>query len=101
MKALLLTLISVSAFAQMGASPGSVYSPMGRLADAARDLRAGQVDDIVTIVVNENASAVASSVTNTARKSSAMNWSIFTSAAFAPSKSAMTTSWLIGRASAN
>lgn len=47
--------------------------PAGRLADAARDLRASEVGDIVTIVVNENASAVASGVTNTSRKSSAAN----------------------------
>src|SRR6266849_3406779 len=73
MKVLQLALIPLSVFAQMGASPGSLYSPSGRFADAARDLRAGQVDDIVTIVVNENASAVASSVTNTSRKSSAQN----------------------------
>ncbi|SRR5712691_10621159 len=73
MKVLQLALIPLAVFAQMGASPGSLYSPSGRLADAARDLRAGQVDDIVTIVVNEAASAVASSVTNTSRKSSAQN----------------------------
>jgi flagellar L-ring protein precursor FlgH len=73
MKAFLFTLIQLSMFAQMGASPGSVYSPSGVLADAARDLRAGRVDDVLTIVVNENASAVASGVTNTSRKSSAQN----------------------------
>lgn len=73
MKGFLLTLVPLAVFAQMGASPGSVYSPSGYLADAGRDLRAGQVGDIVTIVVNENVSAVASGVTSTARKSSAKN----------------------------
>jgi flagellar L-ring protein precursor FlgH len=73
MKAFFLVLVALSAFAQMGASPGSVYSPSGLLADAARDLRAGRADDIVTIVVNENASAIATGVTNTSRKSSAQN----------------------------
>jgi len=57
----------------MGASPGSLYTPAGGLADATRDVRAGQLGDIVTIVVSENASAVVSGVTNTSRKSSANN----------------------------
>jgi flagellar L-ring protein precursor FlgH len=73
MKGFLLALVPLTVFAQLGASPGSVYSPSGYLADAGRDLRAGQVGDIVTIVVNENVSAIASGVTNTARKSSAKN----------------------------
>ena len=76
MKALLLVLTPVLALAQlggMGASPGSLYAASGSLADSTRDLRASQLNDIVTVVVNENASAVASGVTNTARKSSAKN----------------------------
>ncbi len=52
-------------------SAGSLYVASGRLADAARDLRASQVDDIVTIVVSESLSAVASGATNTSRKSAA------------------------------
>jgi len=56
-----------------GSSPGSLFSPSGRLSDSTRDLRASQVDDIVTILVTESASAVASGVTNTSRKSSANN----------------------------
>ncbi len=40
------------------------------MADAARDLRASQVYDLVTIVVTESLSAVSSGVTNTDRKSS-------------------------------
>ncbi len=56
-----------------GASPGSVFIPTGSLADFARDLRASQTGDIVTIVVNENASAVASGTTNTQRKATAVS----------------------------
>ena len=43
------------------------------LADATRDLRAGDVGDLVTIVVSDRASAIAKGVTNTTRKSSAKN----------------------------
>ena len=57
----------------LGASPGSLFVPSGRLADSTRDLRASQIDDVVTIVVAENASAVASGATNTSRKSSVAN----------------------------
>jgi len=52
------------------ASPGSLYSPTGRLADAFRDPRAARVDDIVTILISDSASAVTSGSTNTARSSS-------------------------------
>jgi flagellar L-ring protein precursor FlgH len=54
-------------------SPGSLWVPGSRLADAARDVRASQVDDVVTIVVAEKASAVASGTTKTARASSTQN----------------------------
>ncbi|MGO9229338.1 MAG: flagellar basal body L-ring protein FlgH, partial [Bryobacteraceae bacterium] len=40
------------------ASPGSIWQAGSRLADAARDVRASQVDDVLTIVVDEQASAV-------------------------------------------
>jgi len=70
MTRLLAFLIPVSLFAQLGASPGSLYSASGRLADSARDVRASEVNDIVTIVVNEAASAVVSGVSNSSRKSS-------------------------------
>jgi flagellar L-ring protein precursor FlgH len=53
------------------ASPGSMWSPSSRLADAARDLRASQVDDIVTIVVSEQSTATATGSTKTARNSKA------------------------------
>lgn len=56
---------------QSQASPGSLYSSSGRLSDAFRDMRANQVDDIVTILVSDNVSAVSTGTTNTARKSSA------------------------------
>ena len=53
------------------ASPGSIYLATGRLADNARDVRASQVFDLVTIVVSDSASAVSTGVTTTSRKSSA------------------------------
>jgi flagellar L-ring protein FlgH len=53
-----------------GGSPGSTYVATGRLADNVRDVRAGQLYDLITIVVSDNLSAVSSGVTNTQRKSS-------------------------------
>jgi flagellar L-ring protein precursor FlgH len=50
---------------------GSLWSPSSRLADLGRDLRASQVDDLVTIVVAENASAVSTGTVKSARTSSA------------------------------
>lgn len=52
-------------------SAGSLWSPASRLTDVASDVRAAQVDDLVTIVVNENASAVATGATKTSRASAA------------------------------
>jgi flagellar L-ring protein precursor FlgH len=52
------------------ASPGSLYSVGGRLADGFRDVRASQTYDLVTIIVSDKASAVSTGVTNTSRKSS-------------------------------
>jgi flagellar L-ring protein precursor FlgH len=54
-------------------SPGAIWSPASRLADSARDVRASQVDDILTIVVVENASAVVTGATKTSRASTASN----------------------------
>ncbi len=54
-------------------SPGSIWMPGSRLSDSARDLRASQVDDVLTILVVENASAVASGATNTERQTSTSN----------------------------
>ena len=54
-------------------TPGAIWTPGSRLADAARDVRASQVDDLITIVVAEQASAVTSGTTKTQRTSSAKN----------------------------
>jgi flagellar L-ring protein FlgH len=54
-------------------SPGSLYTSGGRLADLARDLRAYQVGDLVTIVIAEKASAASRGTTNSNRKSAANN----------------------------
>jgi flagellar L-ring protein precursor FlgH len=56
-----------------GATPGSTWVTGSRLADAARDVRASQVDDVLTIVVAEQASAVTTGATKTARASSTVN----------------------------
>jgi flagellar L-ring protein precursor FlgH len=55
------------------AAPGGIWMPGSRLADAARDLRASQIDDLITILVVENASAVVSGTTKTGRSSSTAN----------------------------
>jgi flagellar L-ring protein precursor FlgH len=52
-------------------SPGSLWSPASRLTDVGSDVRAVQVDDMVTVIVQEQASAVATGATKTARTSSA------------------------------
>lgn len=52
-------------------SPGSIWSPSANMMDLARDLRASQVDDLVTILVTERASATASGTVKTARSSKA------------------------------
>src|SRR5215212_2870364 len=52
------------------AAPGSLYSTNGLLANTSRDLRGAQLDDIVTIVVSDQASAVSKGGTNSSRKSS-------------------------------
>ena len=53
------------------ASPGSVWTPASRLTALGGDLRASQVDDLVTILVVERASAESKGVVQSARKSSA------------------------------
>jgi flagellar L-ring protein precursor FlgH len=58
--------------AELGAeSPGSLYSGPAILSDMATDVRARNVDDVVTIVVNEQASAVSTGATQTSRASTA------------------------------
>lgn len=51
-------------------STGSLWTAASRLTDPGADLRAVQVNDLVTIVVNEQASAVATGATKTSRVSS-------------------------------
>ena len=48
-----------------------LWSPAARFSDLASDLRARRVDDIVTILVQESASAVSTGTIKTARQSSA------------------------------
>jgi len=55
------------------ATPGAIWLSSSRLADAARDVRASQVDDILTVVVAEKASAVSTGGTKTSRVSSTKN----------------------------
>jgi flagellar L-ring protein precursor FlgH len=52
-------------------SPGSLWTPSARLTDLGSDVRASQVNDLITIVVLERASAVAQGTTKTQRQSSA------------------------------
>jgi len=54
-----------------GRPSGSIWQSGGALTDLARDLRASQVDDLVTVQVAESASAVSKGSTKTARQSSA------------------------------
>ena len=53
------------------ATAGAIWTPESQYADLGRDLKASQVNDIVTILVSESASAVATGATKTQRKSSA------------------------------
>ena len=57
--------------ASTATSPGSLWSAPGFLGDLAVDVRAKTVDDLITIVVNEQASAVSTGATKTSRASSA------------------------------
>ena len=60
-----------AASASPRSSPGSLYDPSGRFADVARDLRASQINDLVTIVIADHASAVSRGSTASSRTSSA------------------------------
>jgi len=55
------------------ASPGSLYTTGKSFSDLARDPRSSGVDDLVTILVSDSASAVSKGTTNTQRKSSSAN----------------------------
>jgi len=52
-------------------APGAIWSPSAHLGDLGRDLRASQLNDVVTILVSENVNAVAGGVSTTERASSA------------------------------
>ncbi|HUS06844.1 MAG TPA: flagellar basal body L-ring protein FlgH [Bryobacteraceae bacterium] len=56
---------------RLKASPGSLYTQGATLANSARDLRASELDDMVTILVSDRASALSKGVTASSRKSSA------------------------------
>jgi flagellar L-ring protein precursor FlgH len=52
---------------------GSLWSPAAQFTDLASDHRARHIDDIVTVVVLESASAVSTGATKTARASAAQS----------------------------
>jgi flagellar L-ring protein precursor FlgH len=62
-----------AATAAPASSPGSIWTTSSRLSDLGRDLRSTQVDDLVTVVVAEHASAASSGVTKTQRQSTTTN----------------------------
>lgn len=55
---------------ESGRTPGSTWLISSTMGDLARDLKASHVDDVVTIIVAEQASAVSTGATQTSRKSS-------------------------------
>jgi len=55
--------------ANAATTPGSLWRPGASFADLARDPRASQVDDLVTIVVSDKASAIAKGGTSSSRSS--------------------------------
>jgi flagellar L-ring protein precursor FlgH len=62
---------TAAARAANDASPGSLWSSAALLTDLARDLRASRVNDSITVLVAENASAVSTGDVQTSRTSSA------------------------------
>lgn len=52
-------------------SPGSIWSPNAVLIDLTRELRASRVNDVVTVLVNEQESGTATGATKTSRASAA------------------------------
>ena len=62
---------TAAARANNDASPGSLWSSAALFNDLARDLRASRVNDAVTVLVAENASAVSTGNVQTSRTSSA------------------------------
>ena len=51
--------------------PGAIWSPAARLSDLGRDLRASQLNDLVTVLVSESVNAVATGASTSQRASSA------------------------------
>jgi flagellar L-ring protein precursor FlgH len=62
---------SLPATANQVPANGSLWTPAARLSDLASDLRARHVDDIVTILVAESASAASTGASKSSRNSSA------------------------------
>ncbi|MGA2736003.1 MAG: flagellar basal body L-ring protein FlgH [Bryobacteraceae bacterium] len=62
---------TAAARANSDASPGSLWSSAALFTDLARDLRASRVNDMVTVLVAENASAVSTGNVQSSRTSSA------------------------------
>jgi flagellar L-ring protein FlgH len=60
-----------SSGAAAAASSGSLWTPSSLLADGARDVRASRVDDIVTVLVVERASALSRGSVSSSRQSNA------------------------------
>src|SRR6266478_6521886 len=58
---------------QAARAPGAIWSSNAIFSNLGMDLKASRVDDLVTIVVNEKASAVATGDVNTQRTSSAQS----------------------------
>jgi flagellar L-ring protein precursor FlgH len=54
-----------------GPLPGALWAPSTRLNDLARDLRASQIDDVVTILISETVNAAATGASTSERASSA------------------------------
>jgi len=52
-------------------SPGSLYDSRGALGNLSRDMRAAQLNDIVTIEISDKASALSKGATSSGRKSQA------------------------------
>ena len=52
-------------------SPGSLYDSGGALGNLSRDMRAAQLNDIVTIEISDKASALSKGATTSGRKSQA------------------------------
>jgi len=55
---------------QQPPTPGSLWTPVAQFTDLGRDLKASQVNDLVTIIVSEQASAVSTGASQSSRTSS-------------------------------